>query len=124
LRRQDVLDFASADAESECAKCAVRARMTVSTNNRHPRLRQSQLRANYVDDALLFRVDIEESSRQIVPQFARSASICFARNRIGDGQRTIGGRHVVIDRCDSQIRRGEDAPGVRKPSNACGEVTS
>src|SRR6185369_1670376 len=52
LSCQHVFDLARADAERERAKRAVRARVTITTNDRHARLRQTKLWSNDVHDAL------------------------------------------------------------------------
>src|SRR5579863_3916627 len=53
LRGQDVLDFACADAEGECAERSVSRRVAVAANDSESRLRDAQLRADDVDDALV-----------------------------------------------------------------------
>ena len=52
LRREHVLDLARADAERERAERAVRRGVAVAADDRLPRLRQPELGADDVDDAL------------------------------------------------------------------------
>src|SRR5205823_10100109 len=52
LRRQHVLDLGGADAERERGERAVRARVRIAADNRHPRQRRPLLRSDHVHDAL------------------------------------------------------------------------
>ena len=65
LCRQHVLDFARADAKRERAKRAVGARVTIATDDRHARARQTKLRSNDVNDALFGGVNIEELNAKL-----------------------------------------------------------
>ena len=98
-----VLDFARADAEGERAECAVRAGVAVAANNRHPRLRQSQLRADDVNDALLWRVNVEERNAELAAILAKRLNL-FRRDRVADGKTAIRRRHIMIRRRHRQIR--------------------
>ena len=51
-----MLHFAGADTERQRAESAVGGGMAVAANHRHPRLRQSLLRPDDMDNALLVAV--------------------------------------------------------------------
>ncbi len=65
LRGEHVLDFAGADAKGERTERSVRAGVAVAANDRHARLRQTQLGPDDMDDALLARVDVEKLNIKI-----------------------------------------------------------
>ena len=103
LRGEYVFDFTRSNAKRECAKRAVRAGMTVATDDRHARLSQTQLRPNHVHDALFGRVDVEQLNAKL---FAVAAE-CFhliGRYRIGDWQTAIRRGDIMINRSESEIR--------------------
>ena len=64
LRREDVLDLGRADPERERAEGAVRRRVAVAADDRLARLRQPELRADHVDDALVARARPVERGRR------------------------------------------------------------
>src|SRR5207253_6613281 len=66
LRREHVLDLRRADAEGEGAERAVRRRMAVAANDRHPRLRQPELRPDHVDDSLPTAPGCEQPDAELV----------------------------------------------------------
>ena len=53
LRRQHVADLRRADAECKGAQRTVRGRVAIAARDRHPRLRESHLGTNHVNNALL-----------------------------------------------------------------------
>ena len=53
LRREHVAHLRGADAERDGAERAVRRRVAVAARDRHARLRETELRADHVDDALV-----------------------------------------------------------------------
>ena len=56
LRRQDVADLRRADAHRDGAERAVRGRVAVAAGDGHARLRQAELRADHVHDALFVAI--------------------------------------------------------------------
>jgi hypothetical protein len=113
LRREHVLDFARADAEGERAERAVRARVAVAADDRHARLRQTELRADDVDDALLGRVDVVELDAELAA-VAPERLDCSPRRglRWANCDR---GRDVVVDGRESQIGRRTRRPACAQP---------
>ena len=102
LRGEDVLDFAGADPEGECAQRAVGRGVTVTADDRHARLREAQLRPDDVHNALLGIVEVEQPDAKFATVFAQRVDLLFG-NQVDDRQRPIGGRNVVIGRGDGQF---------------------
>ena len=103
LRGQHVLDFARADAKCERSKSAVSARVTIATNDRHARLRQTKLRPNDVNDSLFGGVDVEELNAKLFAVSTECLDL-IRGNGIGNWQTAIRGGDVVIDSAESEIR--------------------
>ncbi len=103
LRREHVLDFAGSNAESQSAERAVRRSVAVAANNRLPGLRNAQLRANDMHDALILAVHVEQAN-------AGFAAIVFQRVELGFGilidnrQKTVFSRNRMIHHRESKIR--------------------
>ena len=71
------------------------AGMAVAAYDRHTRLRQTEFRADYVDDALIRRIHIEERNAKVFAVFLQSFDLP-RRYGIAD-RRTPGfGRDVVV----------------------------
>ena len=83
LRREHVLDLGRADPERERAEGAVRGRVAVAADDRHARLRQAELGPDHVDDPLAARARWRGARSPNSSQFARSASSCALRQRVG-----------------------------------------
>src|SRR4029079_9158004 len=98
-----MFDLARADAERKRTKRAMRARVTIATNDRHTGPRQSELWPNDVNDALLGRVDVVELNAKLVAVSTQCLDLIGGR-RVSDGQTAIGGGNVVIDGAESEIR--------------------
>jgi hypothetical protein len=58
-------DLGGADAERHRSERAVRRRMTVAAGNRHPGLRQAELRTDHVDDALALVAEVVERDAEV-----------------------------------------------------------
>ena len=84
LRREDHLDLARPDPEGEGTERAVGARVGVTTDDRHARLRQAELRPDDVDDPLPGIADPVERNAEF--------------GAIGLELTNLGGRHLVEDR--------------------------
>src|SRR5688572_24128716 len=98
-----MLDFARADAKRKRTERAVGARVTIATDNRHARLRQTKLGTNHVNDTLLRRVNIKELNAKLLAVSAQCFDLLRSRS-VRDRQTAIGGRNVVIDGAESKIR--------------------
>ena len=88
-----MLDLAGADAEGERTESAVGGGMTVSADDGHPGLGQTELGADDVDDALLgvaHRIDLDT---ELCTVAAQGLDLGQA-HRVGD--RTRGGRDVMV----------------------------
>jgi hypothetical protein len=115
--------LAGADAECQCAERSVRGRVAVAADHRHARLCQSLLRSHDVHDALLL-------AAQPITRDSKVAAILLQlldlrrRDLIENRQTTRRGRRRMIHRRDGQIRPPDLQSAPRRPSNACGEVTS
>ena len=95
LGGEHVLDLTGADAERERAERAVRRRVRVAADDRHARLRDTQLRADDVHDALLdvaHRVELDAELGAVAAQRLDLG----AADRIGDRLVDVGRRHVVV----------------------------
>ena len=65
LRGQHVLHFAGADAEGQRAERAVRGGVAVAADHGHAGLRESQFRADHVDDALPVAVHAQAADAEL-----------------------------------------------------------
>src|SRR4051812_42026580 len=61
---EDVLNFARPDTERQCPKSTVSGCVRVAADDRHAGVRESLLRPEDVNDALLYAVEIEESNAE------------------------------------------------------------
>ena len=123
LRRQHMLDFRGADAVGERAERAVRRGVAVAAHDRRAGQGEALLRTDDVDDALALVELVEIFDAEVARVLGERLDLLGAF-RIGIGQRAVGGRHVVIDHGERLFRRVHLAAGRRRPSKACGEVTS
>ena len=89
---------------------AVRGRVAVAADDRHARLRQTQFRADDVDDPLLRIVEIVQANAELAAVVAQGVDLLFG-NRIGDRQAAIGRGHVVVGRGHGQLRPAHPAAG-------------
>src|SRR6266404_327006 len=102
LRGEHVLDFAGADAEGERAKRAMRGSVAVAANDGLPGLRDAQLRADDVHDALLLAVQVKEAHAGFAAIFLERLEL-QARVGIDDGQRAVGGGDGVVHHRECKI---------------------
>src|SRR5579884_1840109 len=84
LCRQHMLDLAGADTDSKYAQSTMRGGMRITTDKRHPRQGQAQLRSNDMHNALLWSIHIKERQIEV-------AGILLHR---GDTQFTILIHHI------------------------------
>ena len=104
-----MLDFRGADAIGERAECAIGGGMAVAADQRHARQREALLRTDDVDDALTL---IELVVIFQAEEFCVVGEVSDLRRafRIGIGQRTVGGRDIVIHHQQRLVRRVHFAP--------------
>ena len=88
----------------------MRGGVAVAADDRHARLRESQLGADDVDDALLRIVQIVQADAELAAVVAQRVDLLL-RDRIGDRQAAIGRGHVVVGRGDGQFRPAHFAAG-------------
>src|SRR5699024_356813 len=110
LSGKDVLDLRSADAKGNRPESTVRGCVRVAAHDRHSRLGQTQLRADYVDYALF---DITHGV-QADPEFFGVVTQCLhlrTRDRIGDRLVQVGGGNIVVLGRDGQIGTSHRSAG-------------
>ena len=123
LRREHVLDLARADAERQRAERAVCRRVRVAADDRHPRRRHAELRADHVHDPLT-RVRRGRERTPNSSTFSRRARRAAAGDALVDrADRPRSARCGRPSRTSGRARR-TPRPATRRPSNACGLVTS
>ena len=112
LRREHVLHLGRADAEGEGAEGAVRRGVAVAADDGQPRLRETQLRPDDVDDALAPAAGRVERDPELLAVRAQRLELC-ARERIGDRPGERG--DVVVHRRDREIRAAHRASREAQP---------
>ena len=100
LRRQHVLDLGRADAERERAERAVRRGVAVAADDRHPRLRQAELRPDHVHDPLAAAPGREQAHTELLAVRGERVEL-RPRELVGD--RPVHRRDVVVHRRDRQL---------------------
>ncbi len=95
LSGEDVLDLAGADAEGERPERPVGSGVRVAAHDGHARLRQAELRADDVDDALLDVTHRVQADAELLAVAAQRLDL-QARDRVGDRLVEVGGRDVVV----------------------------
>src|SRR5207247_135709 len=90
------------DTESQRAKGAVRAGMTIAANNRHSRLRQTEFRPDNMNNALLGRIDVKKLNVEFATILTKGFDL-FCGDCVGDGQTTICCGYVVVHSCNRQV---------------------
>ena len=121
-----VLDFAGADAEGQRAEGPVGGGVRVAADDGHAGLGGAELGADHVDDALRGVLDVEELDAELGAVSAERVDL-----RDGDLVRDVEAvlRREVVGTLWSTVamwRSGRRSlrPARRRPSKACGEVTS
>ena len=120
LRREHVAHLRRADAEGNRAEGAVGRGVAVAARDRHPRLRQSQLGSDHVDDALIVvagRPEMDAGVAAVALQRShhflghdveeRTLLRAGRHDVIGGGERAIGKRHLpaVLSQHVERLRR-------------------
>ena len=103
LRREHMFHLARPDAECQRPERTVRSRVTISANDRHPRLGVASFRTNDVHDPLVGVVQIVEPDAKLFAVLPQGVHL-LTRNRIGNRQQAIGRRDIVIGRGNGFFR--------------------
>ena len=124
LGREDHLDLARPDPEGERPERPVCRGVRVAADDRHPRLRQPELRSDDMDDALVGDPrpwSGIENSAQLRVSWSTWAAAIGSATWAGCGSES-GSSGPPLQR--SAQGDGRESPRARSPKNACGEVTS
>ncbi len=98
LRGEHVLDLGGADAERQRPERAVRGGVAVAANDRHAGLREAELGADHVDDALVDAAHVRQRHAELLAVDPQLLDL-LARDRIfDDAQAIVGRRDRVIHR--------------------------
>ena len=100
LRREHVLDFGRTDPERQRAERSVGRGMTVTADDRHAGLRDTQLGTDHVHDSLAPASGRKQPYAELVAVRPQRIELLL-RERIRD--RTVECRHVVIHRRDGEV---------------------
>ena len=123
LGRQHVLDLGGADAERERAERAVGRGVAVAADDRHAGQREALLGADDVDDALADVVDVEQLDAEVAAVLLQRLDL-DARLLLGDAlERSVVGT-LWSGTASVASGRRTCRPVWRRPSKACGLVTS
>ena len=123
LGGEHMLDLGGADAVGERAEGAVRRGVAVAADDGHAGQGEALLRADDVDDALAV-VELVEILDAELARILGERRDLQRRFRIVDAVAAVGGRHVVVDDGERLLRARTLRPARRRPSKACGLVTS
>jgi len=123
LRGKHMLDFAGADAESQGTERAVRRSVAVTANNRLAGLRDAELRADDVHDALVLAVHVKEANAGFAAVFLEGIELELGVV-IEDGQSAVGGGDGMVHHGEGEIGASDFAAFGAKPAKACGDVPS
>ena len=125
LGGQHVLHLGGADAERQRAEGAVRGGVRVAADHGHAGLGEAELRARPRARCPARRRRGSAGGRRTRRQLLRSVSICVRLVEVGDRLVDVQRRGVVVLGGDRQVGAAHRAAGsARRPSNACGLVTS
>ena len=97
LGRQDMLHFAGSDSKSERSKRTMGCGVRIATNDRHAGLGKAIFRSNDVDNSLADVTNVVQRHAELFAILSQRLNL-LSRDRIGDRQRSVAGRNVVIGR--------------------------
>ena len=97
-----MLHFAGADAEGQRAERAVGGGVAVAADDGHAGLRESEFRADHVDDALPVAVHAEAANAEFGAVGFELVEL-FGGDLVDDGQRAIRGGNAVVGGGDGEI---------------------
>ena len=95
----------------ERAERAVRGRVAVAADDRHPGLRDAELRADHVDDALAAAAGRVERDAELLAVAAQRLELLLGELV----RRAVDRRHVVIHRRERPVRPAHAAAGQAQP---------
>ena len=104
LGREDHLDLARADPEGERPERAVGRRVRVAADDRHAGLRQAELGADDVDDALAVRAEPVERDAELL-------AVALELRDLEGGLLVEDGQRAVVRRACCGRRSRSSAPG-------------
>ena len=119
LRREDVFDFAGADAERQRAERAVRGSVAIAADNGLAGLGDAEFRADDVDDALILAVHVEEAHAGLAAVFFEGIELELGVV-IEDGQGTVGGGDGMVHYGEREIRAADFAAFGAEASESLG----
>src|SRR5437016_479833 len=119
LCRENVLDFAGANAKSQSAEGAVRGGVAVAANNGLARLRDAELRANDVHDALILAAHVEEAEAGFAAVFLQGIELKLSVV-VEDGQSAVSGGDGMVHDRESEIGAADFAAFGAKPGESLG----
>ena len=111
LRRQNVAHLRRTYPEREGAERAVRRGVTVAADDRHARLRQTELGPDHMDDALGATAEVEKADARLAHVALESRQHVFGHH-VHERPPLIARRNDVIDRRDRALRK-PDLPPAR-----------
>jgi hypothetical protein len=116
LRGEHVLDLARADPEGQRAERAVRGGVAVATDDRHARLRDAQLGADDVDDALALGAQRVERDGELLAVSLERLDLDAAELVLDERDRGRAvGRHVVVGGGQRAVGAAHRAAGEPQP---------
>ncbi len=110
LGREHMLDFRRANAMRQSPEGAVGGGVAVAADDRRAGKRKALFRTDDMNDALTAVMFVEIFDAEFAGVDRQLVNLRLAL-RIGDRQRTVGGRHVVIDHSQGLVRRVDRASG-------------
>src|SRR6202166_338595 len=92
----------------------MRAGVAIAADDRHPRLRQSKLWADYMDNPLIRRVHVEQPHTKFFAVGLQCGNL-FSGNKIGDGSSARLRRNIVVDCGHGACRLPDFSTGSPQP---------
>ena len=105
-----MLDLARPDADGQRAERAVRRRVAVAADDRHPGLREALLGTDHVDDALTGLAHGVQPDAELLAVLREHLHL-LGRDRVAHRQVDVGGRDVVIHRRHREVGTTDGAAG-------------
>ena len=119
LRREDMFDFAGADAESQRAERAVRGSVAVAAHKGLAGLRDAEFRTDDVHDTLILAVHVEETHAGFAAVFLEGIELELGIV-IENGQCAVGGGDGMVHHRESEIGAADFAPFRAEPGKSLG----
>lgn len=114
-----MLDLAGADTERQGTEGTVGRGVGVSANDRHSGLRVSEFWTDDVNDSLADIVQVVELNPELLAIVSKRIDL-LPGNRVGDGERSIGGGNVVVRSCDRAFGPSDLPARETKPFEGLG----